>query len=108
PSRESWEWLESELEMLMGYDEVAVLSGRASGADSFGESMAAYFGKRGCTLELFPADWQQHGKAAGHIRNQQILDSGVDIAFQFPGGRGTEDMIRRLDKAGVKVVEYSA
>lgn len=35
-----------------------------------------------------------------------MLDSGIDLAIEFPGGRGTADMRRRLDKAGVKVIEY--
>ncbi len=52
------------------------------------------------------ADWANYGKGAGHIRNQQMLDSGIDLAIEFPGGRGTADMRRRLDKAGVKVIEY--
>ena len=34
------------------------------------------------------------------------LDSGIDVAIQFPGGTGTADMRRRLDKAGVKVYAY--
>ena len=84
-------------------DEIVIISGTAKGADTFGEEFAASWSIR---LERFPADWDTHGKAAGHIRNQQMLDSGVDVAVQFPGGRGTADMRRRLDKAGVKVIEY--
>lgn len=85
------------------FDEITVVSGGARGADRMGEEAAHAYGAR---LEVFPADWDKHGKAAGHIRNQQMLDSGVDVAVQFPGGRGTADMRRRLDKAGVKVYEY--
>ena len=83
--------------------DVTVISGAAKGAYSLGAEWAVCNWTR---LEEFPADWNKHGKAAGHIRNQQMLDSGVDIAVQFPGGRGTADMRRRLDKAGVKVIEY--
>ncbi len=60
----------------------------------------------GLEVERYPADWEQYGKAAGHIRNQQMLDSGVDIAVEFPGGRGTADMRARLNKAGVPVIKY--
>lgn len=83
--------------------DVTVISGRAKGADRLGEDWAVANWIR---LEEYPADWDKHGKAAGHIRNQQMLDSGVDAAVQFPGGRGTADMRRRLDKAGVKVYEF--
>lgn len=42
--------------------------------------------------------------AAGPIRNQHMLDIGKpDVVLAFPGGRGTEDMIRRAEKAGVPV-----
>lgn len=83
--------------------DVTVISGTARGADTLGADWAVCNWLR---LEEFPADWDKHGKAAGHIRNQQMLDSGVDVAVQFPGGRGTADMRRRLDEAGVKVYEY--
>lgn len=101
PTPASWWWLENTIADLQ--EDITIISGMAAGADSFGIAMAAFFGAE---LDQFPADWETHGKAAGHIRNQQMLDSGVDLAVQFPGGRGTEDMRTRLNKAGVKVIEY--
>jgi len=80
-----------------------VISGHARGADEYGERLAKFWN---IPLEIYPADWETHGKAAGFIRNQEMLDSGIDLAVQFPGGNGTADMRRRLDKAGVKVMEY--
>jgi UDP-N-acetylmuramoylalanine-D-glutamate ligase len=57
-------------------------------------------------LEVYPADWKLHGKSAGHIRNQQMLDeSKPDIVIAFPGGRGTANMIKRAKKAGVEVFQ---
>lgn len=50
------------------------------------------------------ADWALHGKAAGPIRNQRMLDEGKpDLVIAFPGGRGTADMINRAEQAGVPV-----
>lgn len=83
--------------------EITVITGEARGADSIGTDFAII---NWTDYEGHPADWKTHGKAAGFIRNQQMLDSGIDLAVQFPGGRGTADMRRRLDKAGVKVIEY--
>lgn len=83
-------------------DMLTIVSGGARGADKFGEVWAA---ANDAWLDLFPADWETHGKAAGFIRNQQMVDSGLDYAIQFPGGNGTADMRRRLDKAGVTVWE---
>lgn len=83
--------------------DTTVITGMARGADSLGKEWAI---ENNLGVDRFPADWEKHGKAAGAIRNQQMLDSGVDYAVQFPGGNGTADMRRRLDKAGVKVYEY--
>lgn len=78
-----------------------VISGMARGADSFAAEWAERFG---FPLHKFPADWDKHGRAAGPIRNQQMLDEGKpDLVLAFPGGRGTADMISRARKAGVEV-----
>ena len=83
--------------------DITVISGEARGADMIGTDFAVV---NWTGYEGYPADWDTHGKAAGAIRNQQMLDSGIDLAIEFPGGRGTADMRRRLDKAGVRVIEY--
>lgn len=54
------------------------------------------------------ADWKKHGRAAGPIRNQRMIDEGKpDIVLAFPGGRGTADMVRRARAAGVEVIEIA-
>jgi hypothetical protein len=80
-----------------------IVSGKARGADTIAEEWAY---ERGHGFEGYAADWAGQGKGAGAIRNQRMLDTGIDLAVQFPGGRGTADMRRRLDSAGVEVVEY--
>lgn len=78
-----------------------IISGMARGADSLAAEWAMRFGFK---LHKFPADWNKHGKAAGAIRNQQMLDEGKpDVVIAFPGGTGTADMVRRAKKAGIKV-----
>lgn len=55
----------------------------------------------------FHADWQQHGRAAGPIRNQQMLEEGEpDEVWAFVDkplseSRGTADMVRRAKAAGI-------
>jgi hypothetical protein len=80
-----------------------IVSGKARGADTIAEEWAD---ERGHGFEGYAADWARHGKSAGSIRNQQMLDTGIDLAVQFPGGSGTADMRRRLDNASVRVLEY--
>jgi hypothetical protein len=55
-------------------------------------------------IDVYVAQWKKHGRAAGPIRNQRMLDKGKpDLVVAFPGGRGTADMIRRAERAGVPV-----
>lgn len=84
----------------------AIISGMARGADE----MAADWAKRNAiTVLSFPADWEKHGKKAGPIRNQQMLDEGKpDIVLAMPGGRGTADMVARAKKAKVPVFDVGA
>ena len=59
----------------------------------------------GFIVEPYPADWSQYGRAAGPIRNQQMLDSGVQLVLAFHDhietSKGTQDMLRRAQRAGV-------
>lgn len=73
-----------------------IVSGAARGADSLGEHWAQAHGVR---IARYPADWREHRRAAGVIRNQQMLDEEhIDVAVACPGGKGTADMLRRLKK----------
>lgn len=40
---------------------------------------------------------------AGRRRNQAMADAGADILIAFPGGKGTADMTRRAQAAGIPV-----
>lgn len=79
-----------------------IVEGGAAGADSLARAWA---NARGIECKTFTADWATHGKAAGPMRNQLMLDSGVDGVLAFPGGRGTADMLARARRAGVTVME---
>lgn len=83
--------------------DVEIISGMATGADSVAVDWAV---TNWLKVHKFPADWKTHGKAAGHIRNQQMIDEGKpDLVVAFPGGKGTADMVKRAKKAGIKVIE---
>jgi len=78
-----------------------VIHGAAAGADSLAGRWAE---SRGKECEIYPADWSKHGRAAGPIRNKQMLNEGKpDLVVAFPGGRGTENMIKQATAAGVAV-----
>ena len=85
--------------------DLTIICGGANGADKLAADWALW---RGVGLEWFPAEWRKHGKAAGPIRNQKMIDEGKpDLCIAFPGGRGTADMVRRAQAAGVEVRQIS-
>lgn len=59
-------------------------------------------------VRVYPADWAKHGKAAGPIRNQELVDARPNICAAFPGHRGTADCVRRAKAAGVHVLEVQS
>lgn len=82
---------------------ITIVHGGAPGADSLAGAIARAAGVREW---VFPADWAKHGKAAGPIRNQQMLDEAdPDIVLAAPGGRGTADMVRRAAAAKIPVID---
>lgn len=84
-----------------------VIHGAATGADS----EAMIWTQMMATVQPIKhlpmvADWRSHGKAAGPIRNQRMIDEGKpDLVIAFPGGRGTADMTRRARTARLEVIE---
>ena len=78
-----------------------IVAGEARGADTLARWWAE---AEGIPFDPHPARWEEHGAAAGHIRNQAMLDTGPDLVLAFPGGRGTADMVRRARRAGVPVL----
>lgn len=59
---------------------------------------------RGVPDEPHPADWTAHGRAAGHIRNTDMVALGADECVAFPGdGPGTRDCMRQAAAAGIPV-----
>ncbi len=99
---DDWHMLDQELST---WGEFQLVEGGATGADFLAKVWVKW--KQLPTPLTFKADWEAHGKAAGGIRNQKMLDAGKpDFVIAFPGGRGTADMVRRAEAAGVKVVKY--
>lgn len=78
-----------------------IIHGGARGADQLADRWAH---SKYVEVEEYAADWDAHKKAAGPIRNRQMLVEGKpDLVVAFPGGSGTANMISQAQKAGVKV-----
>ena len=94
-----------DLEKRQGSHDLTIVHGACpTGADAIAD-FATYWGWE---VERHPADWRKHGKAAGPIRNQEMVDAGADICLAFPLGesRGTRDCMRRAEAAGIPVVPF--
>lgn len=81
--------------------EITIISGHARGADSLGEQYAK---SKGFNLQLYPADWNAHGKVAGFIRNAQMAEvADALIVFWDGKSRGTANMIDHARRKGIPV-----
>lgn len=77
----------------------AVVVGDAQGADALAVEWARM---HGVPLFHFFAEWSKYGKRAGPLRNSIAVRVGQPThAVVFPGGKGTADMVERLNVAGV-------
>ncbi len=85
-----------------------VVTGGARGADNLADFWAV--GKGIPTVEM-PAKWDLYGRAAGPIRNKEMLDThrpGLVVAFKDkPVSRGTDHMLNIATRAGVGTIVYN-
>lgn len=90
--------------ILQNQSEVEIVSGGARGADALGEQYAK---ERGYPVKLFPADWDQYGKRAGFLRNEQMSEyADALIAFWDGASKGTGHMINLAKERGLKIRIY--
>ena len=95
----SREW--SDYEMIRDYvysldDDDIVVSGGAKGADSFAEFYAR---ERGLAVLIFRADWDQHGRRAGLIRNHDIIGAAARVVAFWDGvSTGTKHSLRLAEE----------
>ena len=92
-----------------GRENLVVVHGAArSGADKLASIAARALGIR---EEPHPADWAKHNRAAGPLRNQEMVDAGADEALAFfqegAANRGTADCVARAGMAGIPVRRFS-
>lgn len=74
-------------------DVTEVVSGGASGADHAGELWAE---ANDVPVRVFEADWDEHGRAAGPIRNSEMVDYADQVVAIWNGKSvGTSDTIAK-------------
>lgn len=79
---------------------IVIVQGGAVGADFLAKRYAIEYD---IPYEEFVAEWNKYGRAAGPMRNSAMLESGIDVVVAFPGGRGTQDTVKKAEKLGIRV-----
>lgn len=84
-----------------------IISGNARGADALAER---YSREEGLGVLLFKPDWKSYGKAAGFIRNKDIVAAAdIVVAFWDCVSRGTANSIEwayKLNKPVIIVPDF--
>lgn len=99
------------LEALQKVGVTMLIHGAARGADIIAARAARTLGLPEDAIRGYPADWAMYGRAAGGIRNSQMIreehlpSNPIDIciAFPLPTSIGTHDMMRKALAAGIHV-----
>jgi hypothetical protein len=80
---------------------VVIIEGEAPGVDTVSRQWAE--ASPGVTVEPHRAQWDRFGKAAGPMRNAEMVAAGADVCMAFPGpeSRGTWDCIKRAVGADI-------
>lgn len=86
------------------------------GADKFARQAYEIFMIRGWAVELkrFPANWAKYERAAGPIRNAEMMEWLADqpdpikrvLAFNYQDSSGTSNCVEQAEKRKLDVVEY--
>lgn len=80
-----------------------LIEGDAYGADKMSEVWATI---NDVPVVKYPAKWWLHGNSAGYKRNMEMLRDGKpNLVVAFPGGKGTQMMMRLARDRGIEVIE---
>lgn len=86
-----------------GYD--TIIEGEARGADTIAKEEAKLIGLNVIGIE---ADWARYGRAAGPIRNSQMLNMSPDLVLAFHSNmvesKGTKDTVVKAERMRIPVI----
>ena len=86
------------------HPDLEIIQGGCKGADILARDVGVELGAQVFT---YPAHWHKYGRAAGPMRNKEMLDDNPDIklvvAFHddIENSKGTKDMINQADRRGI-------
>lgn len=90
-----------------GYGGITLIHGACpTGADAAADSLGRI---HNVTVVRYHAQWATHGRAAGPIRNQLMVNDGADVCLAFirRGSRGATMTADLAEKAGIPTIRYT-
>lgn len=89
---------------LSNFSPILIVSGAARGVDTLGEEYAKLVN---LPVIRFPAKWEQYGRSAGHIRNEEMGDFADALLAIWDGkSPGTRGMIMYMKSLHKPVFTY--
>jgi hypothetical protein len=86
-----------------------IVHGAARGVDTMAGDWAA---RLGYVVHPHPADWDKYHRAAGPIRNQEMLAENPNLVLAFHddigNSKGTKDMVNRAVKRGIPTILHKS
>jgi hypothetical protein len=83
-------------------DNLVIIEGEAKGVDSMARDAAE---ELGIEVDKYRADWKGKGRAAGPIRNREMLEHGKPhVVIAIGSGTGTNGCCRLAQSMGIPVV----
>lgn len=87
----------------MNIEITEIVSGEARGVDVSGRNYGEF---QSIPVKKYPADWDTHGKAAGHIRNAEMAKYGDMLLLIWDGqSRGSANMKMNMQKLNKPIYE---
>lgn len=90
----------------VGETRLVVVHGCALGADTTADKWVRRGGHPlDVTAERHPANWREHPRSAGIIRNRRMVEAGADVCLAFVRGDsyGTSHCVRAAEEAEIPV-----
>lgn len=101
--------LDSVLSQFSSTNHIEIVTGGACGADEIGKQYAL---EHDLAHAEFPANWNEHGKSAGYVRNLKMVEyvdgDGLLVVFWDGESKGTAHMIEIARSRGmfISILKY--
>ena len=96
------EWVGNQIEtyilndLQLSFSDITIIEGEAVGVDSIAKVWGQF---RKCPIISMPADWSSYGRAAGIIRNEQMVKLCDNCLILWDGkSKGTKNDIDLCEK----------